>query len=91
MPKLKVADIGEDFVNITWTVEENEDNPAGSVHFVKYRKLGKYNLKGSVNFVRYRKLGKYNLAGSVNFVKYRKLGKYSSCRICSLCQVQKIR
>ena len=49
MPKLKVADIGEDFVNITWTVEENEDNPAGSVHFVKYRKLGKYNIKGSVN------------------------------------------
>ena len=42
LPTLRVADIGDDFVNITWTVEKNDDKPAGSIHFVKYRKKGKF-------------------------------------------------
>ena len=37
---MKVDLIGEDFVNVTWTVGSNTDAPAGSVHFVKYRKIG---------------------------------------------------
>lgn len=39
-PTMTVAEIGEDFVNVSWTVKKDEDKPAGSVHFVKYRKLG---------------------------------------------------
>lgn len=39
-PSINIVMIGEDFVNVSWDVGMRSDSPAGSYHYVAYRKLG---------------------------------------------------
>lgn len=40
-PEINIVLIGEDFVNVSWSVGPKQDAPAGSYYYVQYREMGK--------------------------------------------------
>ncbi|XP_060569116.1 neuroglian-like isoform X2 [Ruditapes philippinarum] len=48
-PQMEIVLIGEDFVNVTWTLNNDQNSPAGSYHFVRYKEVGKNTVIKSSN------------------------------------------
>ncbi|XP_053377458.1 neuroglian-like isoform X2 [Mercenaria mercenaria] len=45
VPEIDIVLIGEDFVNVSWSVDPSQDAPAGQYHYVKYREIGKVDFE----------------------------------------------
>ena len=78
-PVVQIALTGEDFVNVTWNVNGNNDAPAGSIHYIKYRKSGKNTTPPHLIHTQHQvpKSGnKYHTspADSIRYIKYWKSG-----------------